>query len=690
MANTATKSGPRPARQPALTASDQRLHDLEVKYLQHMNDLAILNKDEDIRRLRVQNFLLGDDNSILVEQIALNDTANAEITAERETLVVEIEEQLETILSQESQIRRHERDFAQLNAELQSMTSVTKDSANLLAEKLALSREVAVLKPEIEHLRSQVNHQQSTLAEKLSLERQVNTLEVELANEKKATKRVLEKRESIDRVEDELRKKLRDAEKRLTTEKAERERIEDQLENERRHHQFARDSQDTTRESESDLRKKLQDMQKQLRQAKEESERIKDEMETQQNVSKKANKKAAAGTAVEEELRTELSTTQAKLEAVLKDKSNYKAESDKAVAEAESNADAQQRKFEKLKTKFRELQEELKQSKADLRAAQLAQAALEEDLKKRNPAAAQTIRTKKGHDNAHGEFSQITIQTPGAYDPSNARRGKKPQYLPTRLGEKSDFTITPFLNRSKDLEESNEEINEEPVDSVLGGQRGPATIQPQPSSPQPEEAPAEAADVDDEQEPEQAIPVPKPRGRPKKTVTETVAKEADDQPAPKAKSKKRKSLEQTRADAKPFDPDNMPLAKKPKVKLAKSKVAPASAAADKDDEDNDDEPAAATTAAPSVSASAPAFGDNNTKKRRRNLGTAKTLFDEDDGEIPAVEPVAATAAAAVRVPMSNTKRAKTHIAGVQNAFAGASTFSPLKRHRRGVGASFLA
>ncbi|KXJ91103.1 hypothetical protein Micbo1qcDRAFT_195905 [Microdochium bolleyi] len=678
MAYATTKSGPKPSRQPASPASDRRLHDLEVKYLQHVNDLAILNKDEDIRRLRVQNLLLEDDNSLLEEQIALNDIASAENAAERETLVAEIEEQLETIRTQENQIRRHERDFAQLNAELQSMSSVSQDSANLLAEKLALSRELAVLQPEIEHLRSQVNHHQSTLAEKLSLERQVNTLEVELANEKKATKRVLEKRESIDRVEDELRKKLRDVEKRLATEKAERERIEDQLENERRHHQFARDSQDTTRESESDLRKKLQDTQKQLRQAKEESERIKDEMEAQQNVSKKANKKAAAGTALEEELRTELSTTQARLEAALKDKSSYRAECDKSVTEAESRADAQERKFEKLKTKFRELQEEMKQSKADLRSAQQAQAALEEDMKKRNPAGTQAVRTKKGLDSVHGDFSQITIQTPGANEPSNVRRAKKPQYLPTRLGEKSDFTITPFLNRSKDLEETNEDIEAEPVVSVLGGTEDPVMSQPQRSSPRPEAPPVEEDNVEGEQAHEPVKAAPKPRGRPKKVATEVVSEEGDNQPAPKPKPKKRKSLEETRAEAKPFDPDSMPLAKKPKVKLAKSKPA----AADKDESDN--EPAAPAT----IGAGPLSAVFDNTKKKRRNLGTAKTLFDEDDGEMPAAEPVAAVGAGAgLRGP---AKRSKTHLTGVQNAFAGGSTFSPLKRHRRGVGASFLA
>ena len=83
--------------------------------------------------------------------------------------------------------------FSSSQTELQSMTHATQDSANLLAEKLALTRELAVLKPELEHLRVQVDQQQATLSEKLTLEQQVNTLEAQLENEKKAVKRAMQK-----------------------------------------------------------------------------------------------------------------------------------------------------------------------------------------------------------------------------------------------------------------------------------------------------------------------------------------------------------------------------------------------------------------------------------------------------------------------------------------------------------------
>ncbi|KAG4218542.1 hypothetical protein PC116_g32978, partial [Phytophthora cactorum] len=220
---------------------------------------------------------------------------------------------MDVILSQEKQLRKQDREYKNLKAELQAMNNATQDSANLLAEKLSLSRELAVLKPEIEHLRSQVNQQQATLAEKLALERQVNTLEVELANEKKATKRVMQKRESNDRVEDELRQKLRETEKKLTAEKAERERLEDQLEQEKRTHQISLQEQDSTRELEADLRKKLQEVQRQLRQEKDDRERLEEELQTAQLAAKKAQKTHSMNN-VEDELRAQIEELETNLE----------------------------------------------------------------------------------------------------------------------------------------------------------------------------------------------------------------------------------------------------------------------------------------------------------------------------------------------------------------------------------------
>lgn len=103
------------ARLTEILSAQQQLHSIELKYLQQINNFAILNKDEDLRRLRVQNILLEDDNATLEEQLVLSETTSAESAAQKESLVTELEEHLETIQAQENQIRRHEREYAQLN-----------------------------------------------------------------------------------------------------------------------------------------------------------------------------------------------------------------------------------------------------------------------------------------------------------------------------------------------------------------------------------------------------------------------------------------------------------------------------------------------------------------------------------------------------------------------------------------------
>ena len=71
------------------------------------------------------------------------------------------------------------------------------------------------------------------------------------------------------------------------------------------------------------------------------------------------------------------------------------------------------------------------------------------------------------------------------------------------------------------------------------------------------------------------------------------------------------------------------------------------------------------------------------KKKRKLLGAAnQTLFDADEGE--------ATSKPAKPVAVAPGKRVRAQLGGgVRNAFAN-SSFSPLKRDRRGVNASFLA
>ncbi|KAI1380714.1 hypothetical protein F4677DRAFT_404371 [Hypoxylon crocopeplum] len=638
------------------------LHGLELKHQMNSSDTELLIKDEDVRRLRVRILMLRDENTSLRDQIAHNSDINIKLTAQCDGLGAQIEAKMDVIRSQEKQLRKQEREYSNLKAELQAMNNATQDSTNLLAEKLSLSRELAVLKPEIEHLRSQVNHQQATLAEKLALERQVDTLEVELANEKKATKRAMQKRESNDRVEDELRKRLRETEKKLIGEKAERERLEDQLEQEKRTHQFALQEQNGTRELEADLRKNLQDALRQVRQEKDDRERLEEELQATKLAAKKPLKNQS-NSAVEDELRSQVEELQKNLKSQQKESATIRQESYAALSGINAQTDQLEKKVEKLKTKLRETQELLKQCQIDLRKAQQSRTSVSDETAKIN-GRSQAFRKRKAQDMAVDDFTQIEIQTPGAKDTIKGRHPLKKRGLePTLVGEKSMFSITPFLNRTKSIVEDTPKTEEGTLnDSVTAAPETEvveATVA----------VPATTTDVTPNEtnssapvESEKPKSGPKTRGRPKKVLGDAPSAKKNAQPLPKKALKTKSSLEKVVEEAN--TDDNQENQREPAEKTMTVKF-------------NISLPQDEST-------SSGMNGDQPKKKKRKVLGSTKTLFDDDEGEAPPTRKPAKVQLGAKRA------LGKAPLGGQKSAFAGGVSFSPLKRDRRGVGASFLA
>ncbi|RYP72907.1 hypothetical protein DL771_003945 [Monosporascus sp. 5C6A] len=668
------------AKQAEMEVDERRelLHNLEMKHQQNGSNTDLLVKDEDIRRLKLRILLLRDENISLRDQVAQNNDVNTKLTSQCDDLSAQIEAKMEVIRSQEKELRKQEREYKNLKAELQSMTSATQESENLLSEKLALTRELAVLKPEIEHLRSQVNQQQATLSEKLSLERQVNTLEVELANEKKAVKRAMQKRESNDRVEDELRKKLRETEKNLTAEKTARERLEDQLEQEKRTHQFALQEQDSTREVEADLRKKLQDAQKQLREEQKDKERLEEELEAAARASQKAQKQASGE--AEDELRTMLKKAQNDLEVQRKETEKIRQESQVAVSEAEERSEHLEKKLDKFKAKVRELQDQLKQCQADLKKAQQARGPAPEEISAKANRRPEAFPKKKARDMAMDDFTQITIDTPSAEDGNRARRMfKKRPIEPSAVGEKSTFSITPFLNRSKTGSDDAPEEDEEVEDSILGPRQKSKT--PEVVTAASEAVPAEGADTEPTTAPAAEDDKPKSkRGRPKKVLGDAPSVKKNAQPsaaAKKAAKANKPSLEKVSeesAEAEGGNEEEDHQAKKAQEAAENTKTTKFGVAQNE------------ASAAPSLN------GEQPKKKKRKVLGSTKTLFVEEEGE-EAAAPAVVRKQGKAQLGGGAKGLSKAPLAARRAMFAagaGASTFSPLKRDRRGLGASFLA
>ncbi|CAI4214996.1 unnamed protein product [Parascedosporium putredinis] len=453
---------------------------------------------------------------------------------------------------QDGQFKAQARDFAHLQinkTELQSLQSVSSDSAKLLTEKLTLSRELNALRPEMDHLKSQLSHQQSILAEKLALERQLNSIEVELEAEKRSKQRSRQR--------------------------------EDQ-------------------EQMNELHARIEDL-------------------------------------------------EAKLTAEKKDKERVRKEGERALSEAVAQQEVLEQRLETMKLKLRDTREELKKCQSELSESRTSTSSLVEVPE--GTISLPIARKRSEKRRVEEATTEMTIQTPGAADQKTKKVQKKRglDIALANVGEKSTFSITPFLNRTKMLEnDSSESFDDDEPSHNSSDAKSISTIAPIQLATSKSEVPARAIPTN---------PAAKPRGRPRKILGEI---------ADAKNSKALKSLK--RLDEK---------TKTAKVDFVLEKVV------EEPEEGEDDQPA------PSQSQSQPrhrrsppklwrrrSWAKPEPKKKKRKLlgGPNKTLFDDEDGEAAKPPPKAPVAKRALG-------KAGVTLGAKQNAFAG-KTFSPLKRDRR--------
>ena len=546
------------------------------------------------------------------------------------------------------------------------LNGITQDSAKLLAEKLTLSRENALLKPEIEHLRSQLSHQKDVLAEKLALERQLNALEVDLANEKRAAKNAANKHSHDDDTERELQKKIRDLEKQL----AKGEQVA----------QGAKHDEETAlpalEEELRELREKLADAERTIA------------SERRTAASQVAKDEALDSPGISEELeqlRGELAEATKALGKKEAENERIRKEGEMAVAEAESRRLPLEEKIGSMKVRLRETREELKRCRADLQKA-------EEWVGDKPKLVAKAVAgTKRRANDISAE--EASLHTPAARGEDRAKRAGKKGFAPAGVGEKSTFSITPFLNKTVNLSDAslkpqgeNTVTNLSSVFQFRGADAAGA-----------EGIPAVAEEPGPVVEAVKATTAreKKPRGRPAtKALAETSLsnknapalrrqKAAPAKPAPKMATTDdgENEYNQILAQQSRSSEDTITHADVPPAKSEKAVRSNGTG----------------TTRAQEVTTTVAAAQPEPKKKKRKLLGGApKTLFDGDGDADDAKKAPAAAAAAPKRAvakiglgaPSVGTTRKAAFGSGVKNAFAG-GTFSPLKRERRGVQASFL-
>ena len=501
-------------------------------------------------------------------------------------------------------------------AELASMNGINTDTTKLLTEKLALVRELSTLKPELEHLRSQAAYQQTVLAEKLALERQVSTLEVELETEKRASKRAAQKKRNSD-VEIELQNQLDQLQKDLAKEKREREKAR--------------------KEAELDHQSQVEELQRELA------------------LEKRAREKSR------KETDTEL---QDRLEEVQKDLAWEKRDSERARKEAEKDSKASETrltvlesKLDQFRTKLRSIKEQLKECQTELSQARAA-AVKAGPTASRNDAGVKHPRKRSALEiSGDGE-----IGTPDGV----AMRGKRPatkrgRMDQTMVGEKSMFSITPFLNRTINM-----------ALDTPDGEAESATIQEE----QPEREVLPTTEVQQEQPSAGAQDVSPsvaaiPRGK-KKMPENAPAKES-------------KVLGETKGGNK----NKKAPAKKPRALSTLEKVTEEEVDENGVAEDAPLVPPMKIFKAGKVQLkNADAMETGPVKKKRKLLVGGKTLFDDEDGEATK-RPAKVSLGPSRLLGKGGLAGPKGGLKGGLGAASGFGGFSPLKKDRRGVGASFL-
>ncbi|KAF2030834.1 hypothetical protein EK21DRAFT_64670 [Setomelanomma holmii] len=664
---------------------------LELNLERSKHSVDVVAKDEEIRKLRVSQCLLQDDNSDLHEQLEEEQARSDELENALDEALAQLDEQKTADEAAHNQIRTQARENANLKAELKAMENVTSDSNKTLSEKLALSREISSLRPEVEHLRAQVESNQGLLTEKLSLQRQLTTLQVELENEKRTAARTLAKQGRKMELDDDIRRELEETRRELAQEKKERTKAEAALAKmekaaERVQHDLESQQQATERlQAKVDkLAKKDTGKASKRDDAHDEAlEELRQELEQERTArlkAEKAAKKTGSRDAEIEELRQHLDEEkrerqkaeksskkgpqqdEAQTEAVKKaleeekrERKKQEKEFTKTLAELQGRNTVLDDKLTAFREKLRTTKEKLKEKEAQLEKVDRAQTA--------PPTKATAAANTKPAKNARKRMAvtaepETNLGTPGdGFPAKKAKRGTSV----SAMGDTSTFSLTPFLNRTGSVAPGSpivEEEEEAEEDEVEQAEATPTAL--------PKKAPKKAAQPKikalapaSSNKANAKVPTRKKAAAP---ALEMVAEEVSELPhQPKDNSENAPVMVPLK------DADDGPSTKSkpvvPKFKPRKSLMSFATFA---------EEPAAE-------------------KKKKRKLGASagKTLFDAEDGEDAApLKPVGVSkglfAARALGRSVLGKQGTRPISGGFNMLSEEAFTFSPLKKDRRGA------
>lgn len=589
---------PLPPMQASYTQQSLNSAALELKYTKNSHLVDIISKDEDIRRLRFDIHVLEDDNDELRDQLMQEqDRSDAFEKLVKENLLraEDAEAQMQEL---ETDLRQREQELQAVLAEKDALQHSSEDATAALTEKLALTRELSVLKPELEHLKAQAASTEALMTEKLALQRQLTEIQCEVENAKREAKRALAKRRNTG-VEIAQEEQVEDLRRQLAKEKRARQRAEEaaesvegdlqhddirkQLAKERKARQKAEEQLESAQDATQieDIRKDLLKEKKAKAKLEESVENLQAELDREKKAAVRATKRADGNAQADDEaedLRNELAKEK---------KERVKAQ--KAAQQAADEFEAQRAtlddKLNQFRTKLKSTKEKLKETEAELAAAR--EGAVPGPAKKSTAAPKTTVskaNPKKRNAAQMDPDDATTLGTPG-----DGPVGKRARKAAPGVGDKSTFSITPFLNKTTSVIQDDDEGDASAAeDSPAAAKQTKQPLAQQPASKAnvpPKKAPAQRkpkmpalAMVTEENEPAEG----QENARPAKEQTLKIkTKTADGPEKPGDPTKKRPKQRKSLADFASFDPQ------------------------------------------PDV---------EKRQKKRKLGGLGKTLFDEEDGE----------------------------------------------------------
>ncbi|KAF2786992.1 hypothetical protein K505DRAFT_422051 [Melanomma pulvis-pyrius CBS 109.77] len=681
-----------------------RTANLELSLEKSRNSVAIVAKDEEIRKIRVNKCLLQDEINELHEQLEEEQARADELEEALDEVMLQLDQHKAEADSVQNQFRIQAREVTNLKAELRAMENVTSDSNKLLSEKLALNREMSSLRPEVEHLRAQVEANQGLLAEKLSLQRQLTTLQVELENEKRTAARAFVKQGRKVEQDEELRSELEELRNELSREKKDRlkaetagekaekaaEKVQANLDTQQRAAEKIQADLDAQQQVTARVQAKLdkamakeatkgskRDAERDA-QREAELEELCRELEHEKGLRQKAEKASQKGgqrDAEIEELRQELEqerrerqkaekaikkagqqpepqadSMRKELDEEKRERKKAEKEFSKSLAELQGRNTVLDDKLGAFREKLRSTKERLKEAEAKLEKAQNTAPTTKATVKPSIEPAAKLSKNARKRIAASVE-PETNLGTPG--DGFPAKKFKRATSV-AAAGDTSTFSLTPFLNRTG---------------SVL------------PGSPTEEEEAAE----------HEATPTALPKKAPNKAalpktkpLVPSASNKANAKPAPRRKKATAPLLEQVVEEVTEHFPvrDNSEHAAT-SVPL----------------KDADDGPSKGKSLVPKIKARKSLMSFANfteepmaEKKKKRKLGAGsggglgKTLFDDDEDVVPA-KPMTSKGIFAARALGKSVlgKGPQRPISGGYNMMSEENfTFSPLKKDRRGA------